>query len=182
MSSKRQILGVVACEGTPGHPGKSWQGHTSGGRPIETGQARSRAEGDYCLQVFDMPSTEAGPAAPCFISSYGSVLWQTPQPILQMKEWRLRRWGKLLEVTQLEGGGHGLELRPASVQGCHWVSSECPAQAGELLSGGWATPRPTACQVGAVSWSRHPWQQDGRPCGHIGQAVGSEFGRRGFKP
>lgn len=24
-------------------------------------------------------------------------------------------WSKWLEVTQLEGGGHGLELRPASV-------------------------------------------------------------------
>lgn len=66
------------------------------------------------------------------------------------------------QATQLEGGGHGLELRPASVQGYHWVSSECPAQAGELLSGGWAVARLTACQAGAAPRSRRPWQQGGR--------------------
>lgn len=61
-------------------------------------------------------------------------------------------WSKWLEVTQLEGGGHGLELGPASVLPKALIGSLLSAQLRQenccLVAGPDPCPQPA---VGAVS-------------------------------
>lgn len=125
--------------------GRPERAHASPYPQTQAGQGQEQ-RGTAAYRVFYVSSTDMGPCNPLFCF----ILMAPFHGTLIGPFCRGRNGGSLLRVTRLERGGHGLELGPASVHGRRWVSPSCTARVGELLSSGWARPRPTACKCDSM--------------------------------
>lgn len=171
------MKGHLAIQSKAGRARRS-RGRPDGPLPLHTRRNRlgKLRRGTAAYQVFCVSSTETGPCSPLFHFLLWLCSMANSSAHFADEEIELRRWCRLLGITQPERGGHGLELRPASVQDCCWFSPECPAEAGELgLTQAHSLPGRCCSTVTASVAAR--W-----PCGNVGQVMDSELGRRGFKP